>query len=199
MSASFVSRRLILGALVLFGLDIAASAAPHWRPRAVASANLMRGYTAQPLASDTLRPEERTFLEKAAAVSREQGQLARLAVSQATNSDLRAFAQQLAADQRTISDAIEGARRRKAAMTDPAAPAPELLSEVSQKLASHTGADFDREFVRLLSEAQTATISLFEQAASEIKDTELRELAANHLPTLRAHQNQLVALRKAIE
>jgi putative membrane protein len=200
MSSLFSSRRrLALGIAGLLSVAAVASAAPRWRGQAVATNNLIRGFAAQPLAADTLRPLERSFLEKAAETSREEMQLARLALSQAANSDLRTFAQQLAVDQRSIGDALEGLRRKRGAVVDPAPAASEVVSEASQKLATKTGAEFDREFVRLMSEARTATIALFEQAAADIKDPDVRELAAENLPTLRAHQNRLLELKAALE
>lgn len=173
------------------------SAGPRWRTGKL-TANLVRGYVAHPLAVDNLRPQERSFLEKALEASREQAQLARLAQSQAVNSTLRSFAQQLAVDQRTIGDAIDGLRRKKGAVIDDT-PRAEIVTESYQRLAARTGADFDREFVRVLSELQSSFMALFEEASSDTKDPDVRDLAAQHLTTLRGHQSQLVSLRKALE
>lgn len=198
MSFTF-SPRFALGVAGLLGLAAIASAAPRWRGQVVATNNLIRGFAVQPLAADTFRPLEQSFLEKAAEASREETQLARLATSQAANSDVRSFAQQLAVDQRSLGDAVEGVRRKKGVVVDPAPAAPEIVSEAAQKLATKTGAEFDREFVRLMNEARTASLALFEQAAAEIKDPDVRQLAADSLPTLRAHRNRLLELKAALE
>jgi putative membrane protein len=193
------SRRSALCIVGFLGLAVVAAAAPRWRTPAVATTNLVRGFAAQPVAADSLRPQERSFLEKAAEASRDESQLAKLALSQAVNSDVRSFAQQLAADQRSIGDAIEGLRRKRGAIPDNVPAVPEIVTEASQKLSVKTGPEFDKEFVRLMAEARAAVIALFEQAASELKDPDVRELAASQLPTLRGHQNRLVELRRALE
>ena len=196
-------RFALLASLGLGAVTVTTTAAPPWRGPAARS--FIRSFAAEPLATDTLRPVERNFLEKAAQLSREEVALARIAVSQAASTDVRALAQQIAADHTQLNDSIEALRRRKGA----AAPGtdkekennktPDITSEASQKLAQKSGADFDKEFVRVISEMHTQTVTLFEEAMADAKDTDVRELAGAHLPTLRDHQNRITELRKALE
>lgn len=149
------------------------------------------------LATDALRPVERAFLEKAAQLSRQQIQLAQLAVSQATGSDVRTYAQQMAGDHRQIGDSIEALRRKKgtSAGGSPEAVVPESFQQLAQK----SGGDFDREFVRLAGDLQATLLTLFEEVMADAKDPEVRELAGAHLPTLRDHQNRATELKKAYD
>jgi putative membrane protein len=183
--------------LVFLILNVEARSAPHWRLGPLASSKLARNFAVEPLATDTLRPNERTFLEKAGERSRHEIRLARLAVAQATSADVKAFAQQLTGEQQQINDAVEALRQKKGAVTE-AAPA-DVPSEATQKLAQKTGADFDREFVRLIGEVQSEVVALFEQAMANAKDTDVRDLAGLYLPTLRDHQNKVTELKKTIE
>jgi putative membrane protein len=185
-----------LGLVLVFAaaLDLSVQAAPRRRPSA---RNLMLNFGAEALATDTLRPSERTFLEKAAAFSSEEVQLARLAISQATGSEVKAFAQQLAADHKQISDSIESLRRKKGATFEAAAG--EVISEAAQKLGQKTGADFDREFVRVLAGVHADAVMLFEHAMADAKDTDIRDMLGSYLPMLRDHQNKVNELRKALE
>lgn len=149
------------------------------------------------LAAESLRPVERTFLEKAASLSRQQIQLAQLAVSQSTGSDVRTYAQQVASDHRQISDSIEGLRRKKGVSAGSATDA--VVTESHQRLAQKTGGDFDREFVRLAGELQASALTLFEEVMADAKDVDVRELAGTYLPVLREHQNRVTELKKAYD
>lgn len=184
-----------LGLLVAASLlTLSASAAPRFR--GPIAKNLIHNFAAEGLATDTLRPSERTFLEKAAALSRDELRLARLAVSQAAGSEVKALAQQMAADQQQIADSVDSLRRKKG--SSEAVP-PEVVSEAAQKLAQKTGADFDREFVRVVADLHAEMVILFEQSMSDAKDTDVRELLGSYLPMLRDHQNKMNELRKALE
>lgn len=154
------------------------------------------GVAAHPLATDTVRSDERAFLREAIARSHEQGRLAELGSSNATNSDVRSHAQQLKSDYRQMVDALDALMRRKSAVTRPVPPA---NSEIYLKLAAQTGADFDHAFVRAMAELHRETITLFEQAAAESKDADVREFAASQLPVLRAHLNGITQLKSAFE
>lgn len=157
----------------------------------------LAGMAIDALAAETLRPVERTFLEKAAALSRQQIQLAQLAVSQSAGTDVRTYAQQVASDYRQISDSVEGLRRKKGVSAGSATDA--FVSESHQRLAQKTGGDFDREFVRLAGELQAAVLTLFEEVMADAKDAEVRELAGSCLPVLREHQNRVTELKKAYD
>jgi putative membrane protein len=157
---------------------------------------MARSFAGEALATDALRPAERTFLERAAALARGELRLARLAVGQAVGSDVRSFATQLATDHQALVDAMEALRRRKGAT---AAPVTGPAAEESDPLAGRSGPEFDRAFVRTITEQHEELLTLFEQAASEARDADVRELAGSALPTLRDHRNKLVELRKALE
>src|SRR5687768_85188 len=75
------------------GVSLTADAAGP-RSRQVSARNLTRGFAAEPLAANDLRPVERAFLTKALETARQQLALARVGVSQATNSEVRSHAQQ---------------------------------------------------------------------------------------------------------
>ncbi|HUR56481.1 MAG TPA: DUF4142 domain-containing protein [Opitutaceae bacterium] len=156
----------------------------------------MSRFGAETVPTDNLRPSERTFLDKAAAYSRDEVKLARLAVSQATGSGVKAFAQQIATDHQQLNDSLASLRRKKGAAPEPTG---EIVSEAAQKLVQKMGAAFDREFVRVLAEVHSDAVILFEQALADAKDSEIRDLLGSYLPTLRDHQNQLGELRKALE
>lgn len=156
---------------------------------------MANGYV-EPLAADSLRPAERSFLTKASETSRQQMRLAEVGVSQAGDTQVRSQAQQMAADYRSLNDGLEALIRRKGGIAG--APVGGT-SESYQKLVGISGGDFDREFVRAAAHATDQALTMFEQVVSETKDADVREFAAAQLPTLRAHRAVLTELRKTFE
>lgn len=149
------------------------------------------------VAAEALRPNERTFLEKATESARQQLRLADIRTSQATSSELRSHASQLTADYRDLSDSLEALIRRKGGLP-PGAPVG-TSSETYQKLSARPAEEFDREFVRIASNLSEGVLALFEQAANDAKDPDVRDFATAQLPTLREHRNRSVELKKTFE
>jgi putative membrane protein len=147
-------------------------------------------------AADELRASERAFLDKAAEVTRQEMRLAEVGVSQAGSSDVRSHATQLAGDSRRLSDALEDMMRRKGTMAG--APVGGT-SESYRRLLEKTGRDFDREFVRTATDLAGNVLTLFEQAAANAKDEDVRSFASAQLPLLRDLRNRAVALKQAVE
>jgi putative membrane protein len=147
-------------------------------------------------AADELRPNEQTFLAKAGETSRQQLRLADVGARQSASSDVRSHALQLAADYRDLSDSLEALIRRKGGIAG--APVGGT-SETYQKLRAHSGAEFDREFLRIAGELSDSVMMLFEQAANNTKDADVRDFAAGRLPLLRDHRNRTIELKKVFD
>lgn len=145
--------------------------------------------------ADSLRPSERAFLNQAMTLIRQQRRLGELAIGNASNSDVRSHAQQVTADFRRLAEGLEGLVRKKGIALAHAGEAP---SDAYQFLTETSGILFDRSFVRVIGDLHDTTGSLFEQAAAELKDTDLRDFAATQLPMLRGHRNRIVRLRTAL-
>jgi putative membrane protein len=187
---------LILMKTILAYLDSSARLRGWARPVAFAASLVVFCPAILLSATDALRPNERTFLEKAIESSRQQLRLADVGAAQATSSDLRSHALQLNADYRDLRDALEALINRKGGLAG--APVGGT-SETYQKLSARAGEEFDREFVRIAANLSDSVMTLFEQAANNAKDGEVREFASAQLPLLRSHQNRSVELRKAFE
>jgi putative membrane protein len=186
--------------LTLLAGATTASAALPWRIAPAFGRSMTAGMAAEPQAASALRPVEHAFLQRAAELSREQLQLAKLAVGQATSSDVRTYAQQVASDYRQIDDSLEALRRRKGTAREVEEPgAPVQNSEDFQHLAQQSGPDFDREFVRIAGDLQAIVLTLFEEVMAEAKDSEVRDLIGNYLPVLRGHRNRTTELRKIFD
>lgn len=192
------TRRHSAAALVSFAAAASSlhSAAPARRAPS-AGDSLVSLIMVEPIATDVLRPAERTFLERAAELSRQQTQLARVAVSQAASSDVRTYAQLVASDHRQISDSLDALRRKRGVSGSSGSVDPAPASYPG--LADKSGADFDREFVRISAELQNGLLRLFEEVMADAKDPEIREFVGGSLPVLREHQNRATELKKAYD
>jgi putative membrane protein len=185
---------LLVTAAGLFA-STAYSATATWRQRATAR-SAMQGYAAIPLAADGLRENEKAFLGKAIETSRQQMRLAEVGASQAISSDVRSHALTLAGDYRELAESLDALIRRKGGVAG--APAGGT-SENYRGLLEKSGADFDREFVRTAAALGNNIMTLFEQAATDARDPDVREFAAAQLPVLRAHRNAIVGLKKSMD
>jgi putative membrane protein len=180
------------------GFSLSLPAAPAaWRLRQLSAHAAVRGMVVEPLATETLRPNERAFLERALESARDQVRLAALGTGQATSSEVRSLAQQIGIDQRGLVDSLDALIRRKGVITQ--APAEKESDDGFQGLAEKTWADFDGEFVRVMAERHGELFALVEHAASEARDPDVRDLAAAQLPTLRGHRNTLVELKRTFD
>jgi putative membrane protein len=148
-----------------------------------------------PGANTTLHAGDRQFVVESVENGRVEAELSGLAVSQATSSSIREFAQQLAGDYRQINTALETLARRKSVEVP---LQPTSYSDRYRDLAQRTGAEFDRAFVRQIAVANAYALRLCEAAVANAKDTDVRDLAGSLLPVIRDHVNKTTELEKSL-
>ena len=188
-------RPLLLTAAAVMLTQITFAAPGAWRTR-VAARSAMQGFAAVPMAADAMRENERAFLSRASEASRQHMRLASVGASQAESSEVRSQALTLAADYREISESLEALIRRKGGMAGQPVGG---TSENYQKLLEKAGPDFDRAFIRATAALSNDIMTMFETAAAESRDADVREFAAAQLPVLRAHRNAIADLKKTVE
>jgi len=66
------------------------------------------------------------------------------------------------------------------------------------RLAKKSGADFDREFVEHMIDDHEKDIKMFEKAANDAKDTDIRSFASKHLADLKSHLQIAQNLRSSV-
>ena len=146
--------------------------------------------------TDRLTVSERAFLAQAGESIRQLRRLGELGQSQARESEMRAHAQKIASDYRPLLERIERLARKKGAAL---LPSPETPSESYQELAAKSGPEFERAFAGILYELHERALTLFEQAAGDARDPDVRQFAASQLPMLREHRNRMTVLRKPFD
>jgi len=129
---------------------------------------------------------DRKFIEQAANSGMFEVQVAQLAVSKATDPNVKSFASMLV-DQHTAAnnELVKIANAKGVEL--PAAPKHSLRREI-EKLGKKNGAEFDRDFVREVGlKAHEKDIKAFEKASKDVKDADLKAFVDKTLPVLREH------------
>lgn len=129
---------------------------------------------------------DRKFIEEAANGGMFEVQVAQLAVSKATDANVKSFASMLV-DQHTAAnnELVKIANAKGVEL--PAAPKRSLRRDI-EKLGKKNGAEFDRDFVRSVGiKAHEKDIKQFEKASKDVKDADLKAFVDKTLPVLREH------------
>lgn len=145
--------------------------------------------------SDKLGWMDKRFVTKAADSGQEEVQIAQLAAQKATNPDVRQFAQQLVDQHTQVNSQLMTIASSKNVKLD---PEDTTKDRTYKRLNKAAGNDFDREFVEHMIDEHEKDIKLFERAANNAKDTEVRQFASNTLPHLRQHLSDVQRLQQSI-
>lgn len=135
---------------------------------------------------DQLSKADRKFIQKAAEGGMYEVQVAQLAASKATDANVKSFADTLVKDhQAANNELVQMANAKKVEL--PAAP-PRAMRRDVEKLAKHTGKDFDERFVREVGiKDHEKDIKMFEKGSGSVKDAQLKAWIDKTLPHLREH------------
>ena len=175
---------LLTGLVVLLAAPLRADDSPRRTPHVAPVLTQADGSNSA--GSESLRSGDRAFILQGLNNSRSEAELSRLAVSQATSSEVRDFAQQLVSDYGEINNALESLARRKAV----AVPVqPTSFSDDYRHLAEQSGAAFDHAFVRQIAATNERALRICEAAVADAKDADVRALAGSLLPVIRGHVN----------
>lgn len=125
------------------------------------------------------------FVVKAASGGLFEVQAAQLALTKGTSQTVKDFAQKMMNDHGPVNDELKTLAQSKN-ITIPAAPG-EDHQEKLDKLNKLTGAEFDKEYMDMMVKDHKHDIDMFEDAAEDGKDADIKAFAAKHLPTLKTH------------
>lgn len=136
-------------------------------------------------ADEGLPRAERRFVEKAAMGGMAEVQLGQLAQQKAQDEQVKQFAQRMVADHGKANDELKQIAGAKGVQI-PAELDRDHRKDMD-KLQKHSGADFDREYMKHMVDDQKKDVSEFRKQAKSGKDPELKAYAAKTLPTLEEH------------
>lgn len=145
----------------------------------------------------TIDNPDQKFAEKAALGSMMEIEASKIALSQATNPDVKAFAQQIIDDHTKVGNELSSIASTKN-MT-----LPSMLSESHQKdlndLREKTGVDFDKKYVSMMVDDHKDDVDHFQDAIDKLDDGDLKTFAINTLPTLQKHRMTIEEIHNKIK
>lgn len=149
------------------------------------------------------------FVRDALENSRRLNDLARMAISQTGNPNVKSLAEALMKDHAAANNAMVavategGVSEFMSVAKDYFAERAEIDMRTGEKrnrskedIASLTGSAFDRAFAKEVTERTKASISKFEAANPQLTNIDLRDFATSTLPTLRERLQQAQVLTK---
>ncbi len=146
--------------------------------------------------SDTSMGENR-FIKNAAEDGMAEVEAARLAEQKSASADVKAFARML------IRDHEQADKQLKEIAARHNAEIPATLSgdhkDMVDDLAKLQGADFDREYANRMVDDHKKAVDMFSDQSKKADRPELKEFAANTLPTLEKHLQEAQQLQAKFE
>ena len=143
---------------------------------------------------DKLSWGDRRFVTKAADSGQAEVQLAELAAQRATNPEVKSYAQKLVDDHTKVNSELMSLASQKNIKVD----ADDDQDRAYKRLNKKSGSEFDQEFVEHMIDEHEKDVKMFEKAASDAKDPELRSFASKHVSHLREHLQQAQNLRQSV-
>jgi putative membrane protein len=136
---------------------------------------------------------DRRFVTKAADDGMAELNIAQLAAQRATNPDVKSFAQKLVDDHSKVNSELMSLDSQKNVKIDK----DDGKDRAYKRLSNKSGNDFDQEFVEHMIDEHEKDIKLFEKAAQDAKDSDVKNFAAKHVDHLRMHLQQAQSLRSS--
>lgn len=179
-------RTLIIAAAVL----AAAAATPlAWGQQATAPATRASGEMKVPAMPRT----DANFMKQAAENGHAEVEASKLALTKATNPEVKKFAQQMVDDHTKVGEELMALASAKGVELP---KEPSLVQKGKAKLLDAAdGAKFDQRYVASMGvDAHEDTLKLFRKAAKDAKDAEVKAWAAKTVPALEHHLEMAKAL-----
>jgi putative membrane protein len=137
---------------------------------------------------------DRRFVTKAADGGQAEVQTAQLAAQRATNPEVKTFAQKLVDDHTKVNSELMTIASQKNVKIDTDDDKDRAYNRLNKK----SGSEFDQEFVEHMIDEHEKDIKMFEKAASDAKDPEIRAFASKHVGHLREHLQTAQGLRQSV-
>lgn len=133
-----------------------------------------------------LSDDDRDFMTEAAAGGMAEVELGRLAAQKAKSADVKQFGQKMVDDHSKANNELKQLAARKG-VTLPADMNGEQKEE-RDKLSKLSGAEFDKEYMKLMVDDHDKDVAAFQDEAKDGDDADVKNFASKTLPTLQEHQ-----------
>ena len=160
----------------------------HWAAAALSVACIATAHA-------QINQKDHEFLVEAAGASLYEVEAGKMAIGMAKSGDLRAFGSLLVKDHQAGYERLKELAKRKS-MAIPTAVPKDKQNKLDHLVVSE---NFDQEFVKEVGlQDHAADIALFEKFSQQAQDSDIRDLATEILPTLKAHRNHAEQLQKSL-
>lgn len=123
--------------------------------------------------------------------------LGQLAGEKAMNAKVKAFGAMMVTDHTKANDELIAIAKQKN-ITLPTEPDADHQKKKAD-LAAKTGADFDKAYVDAMVDGHKKVKSMFEDAAKNCKDADLKAFAEKTLPVIKSHLAEIEAIQKGMK
>jgi putative membrane protein len=135
-----------------------------------------------------LSNKDKKFVENAAAGGIMEVNLGKLATEKASNQEVKDFGQKMVDDHtKANQELMDFAKSKGVDLKDGEEKGTKEAQKSSAKLAKHSGADFDHEYMEDMVSDHEKDVKEFEKASKNADDVDLKAWAAKTLPTLQMH------------
>lgn len=143
-----------------------------------------------------IRAMDKDFITQAASDGMKEVEMGRLGVRQASNEQVKQFAQKMIDDHGKANDELMTLARSK--NVDVSTQMPQDHKSMVEKFNQLNGADFDKQYIDHMVQDHQKAVDLFDRQARQGEDAQVRAFAARTLPTLRQHLQQAKELQQTI-
>lgn len=141
--------------------------------------------------------ESSDFAVKAASGGMMEVQLGDAAQQQAAGSRVKEFGNMMVRDHSKANDELKTLAVSKN-ITLPDSVGDDHKQHIDD-MKKKKGADFDKAYIDMMVDDHKEDVDMFEKAANNLKDADLKAFAARTLPTLRAHLDSAKAIQDAMK
>ncbi len=176
---TLASTGLLIGAL-LFG-----TAACNQEKGAVEEAQDVNEQRADDTAMEDEMTDMSDFMTKAASGGMMEVELGKLAAQKAQSKEVKDFGNMMVTDHTKVNEELKKLAQQKNIML------PDSMSESHmdhvKELRDKTGADFDKAYMDLMVSDHEEDVDMFQSAADEMQDPEVKNFATTTVVSLRQH------------
>lgn len=140
---------------------------------------------------------DNNFVVEAASGGMMEVQLGQYAMANAASPAVKQFGQMMVTDH-TKADSILTTIAQLKAIVIPNVPGDEHQHHIDE-LKKKKGADFDKDYMKMMVEDHEEDVKKFEDASKNAKDEDIRKFAASTLPVLRKHLDAARKVRDGLK
>lgn len=138
-----------------------------------------------------------TFMTKAANAGNAEVEIGQMAQQQATNERVKNFAQMMVTDHSKANDDLKSIASQKNVTLPQGMDAEHQHHK--EDLSKKKGTDFDKAYINMMIDGHKKVIDQFEDASKNATDPDVKNFAAQKLPTIKMHLDSAQAIKKALK